>query len=129
MSKILDNLLYTDDHEWLEVLDNNIIKMGITDHAQSELGDIVFVELPEVGDIFEQGDSIGTIEAVKTVADIFSPVSGEIIEVNDLLEDDSECINNHPYSNGWIATIRLTNASELDNLYDAKAYKSLIGDN
>ncbi len=117
---------YTKNHEWVKVEDD-IATLGITDHAQSELGDIVFVELPEEGDEFDAGDAIGTIEAVKTVADMNTPVSGEITEVNEELEDASEKMNKDPYGDGWIAKIKMSDKSELDELLPAEEYKKLLG--
>ncbi|MBN2281173.1 MAG: glycine cleavage system protein GcvH [Candidatus Marinimicrobia bacterium] len=120
------DLKYTKNHEWVRA-EGGIATIGITDHAQSELGDIVFIELPEVGDEFEKDTAIGTIEAVKTVADMNTPVSGEIIEVNGALEDSSELMNKDPYSDGWIAKLRMSDESELDELLSAEEYKELIG--
>lgn len=125
MSKILDDLKYSEDHEWAKS-EGEVITVGITDHAQSELGDIVFVELPEVGDTLDKGDSFGTIEAVKTVAELYAPTSGEIVEVNEALADEAETINSDPYGQGWIVKIKLNNASELDSLMDAAGYSSHI---
>lgn len=125
MSKILDNLKYSEDHEWAAI-DGDIITVGITDHAQSELGDIVFVELPEVGDSVDKGDSFGTIEAVKTVAELYAPVSGEIVEINESLEDEAETINSEPYEAGWIVKMKISDASELDALMDAAGYEAHI---
>lgn len=125
MSKILDDLKYSEDHEWAKT-EGEVITVGITDHAQSELGDIVFVELPEVGDTLDKGDSFGTIEAVKTVAELYAPTSGEIVEVNEALADEAETINSDPYGQGWIVKIKLNNASELDSLMDAAGYSSHI---
>ena len=121
-----ENLFYTEDHEWIK-LDGNVATIGITDHAQSELGDIVFVELPDIGDAFEKGDSMGTIEAVKTVADIYAPLSGEVIEVNDELADESECMNKSPYEEGWIARIKLEDSEATEGLLTHEQYTELIG--
>ncbi len=120
------NLKYTRDHEWI-LVEDDIVTIGITDHAQGELGDIIFIELPEEGDTFEKGESIGTIEAVKTVADLFTPVSGEIIEINEDLEDASEKINNDAFGEGWIVKIKLSTSSELDELLTAEEYEKVIG--
>ncbi len=120
------NLKYTRDHEWI-LVEDDIVTIGITDHAQGELGDIIFIELPEEGDTFEKGESIGTIEAVKTVADLFTPVSGEIIEINEDLEDASEKINNDAFGEGWIVKIKLSVLSELDELLTAEEYEKVIG--
>ncbi|MFP4547571.1 MAG: glycine cleavage system protein GcvH [Fidelibacterota bacterium] len=121
-----EDLKYTKNHEWVKV-DGDIATLGITDHAQSELGDIVFVELPEEGDEFDAGDAIGTIEAVKTVADMNTPVSGEVTEVNEKLEDSSELMNKDPYGDGWIAKLKMSDDSELDDLLSAEEYKETIG--
>ena len=110
-----ENLKYTDDHEWVSVKDDVAI-IGITDFAQSELGDIIFVEFPDTGMSINQKDSIGTLEAVKTVADIYSPVTGEVIEINDNLESSPELINEDPYEEGWILKIKISNKDELDGL-------------
>lgn len=122
---IPDNLHYTKDHEWVR-LEGDTVTVGITDFAQGELGDIIFVEFPSVGDAFNQGDPFGTVEAVKTVADLFIPVSGEIIAVNTDLEEAPEKVNNDPYGEGWMVKVRLTNPGEGDELLNAAAYKDLI---
>jgi len=122
---IPDNLKYSPEHEWIKV-DGESAYIGITDFAQSELGDIVFVEFPEVGDIFTLGDVFGTVEAIKTVADLFAPISGEVLEINHTLEDSPEAINTDAYNNGWIIKIKITNTEELKNLLDAKNYKGLL---
>ena len=121
---IPSDLLYTKDHEWIKI-ENGIATVGITDYAQGELGDIIFIELPEIGDSVQAEDSIGTIEAVKTVADIFSPMNGEISEVNINLEDNPDSINTDPYDSGWI--IKLKNFTNNDDNYlTPDQYKSLI---
>ena len=122
---IPNNLKYTKEHEWIDVKDG-IGTIGITNFAQSELGDIVFVELPNIGDEIAQNDVFGTIEAVKTLADLFSPVTGEIIEINDELENSPEMINSDCYKDGWIVKIKLSNESELSNLLSDIDYKELI---
>jgi len=122
---IPDNLKYSPEHEWIKV-DGESAYIGITDFAQSELGDIVFVEFPEVGDIFTLGDVFGTVEAIKTVADLFAPISGEVLKINHTLEDFPEAINTDAYNNGWIIKIKITNTEELKNLLDAKNYKGLL---
>jgi len=121
---IPSDLLYTKDHEWIKI-ENGIATVGITDYAQGELGDIIFIELPEIGDSVQAEDSIGTIEAVKTVADIYSPMNGEILEVNINLEDNPDSINTDPYDSGWI--IKLNNFTNNDDNYlTPDQYKSLI---
>ncbi|MBL7067740.1 MAG: glycine cleavage system protein GcvH [Candidatus Marinimicrobia bacterium] len=119
------NLKYTNDHEWA-LIDGDVATIGITEYAAGELGDVVYVELPSIGDTATKGDSIGTIEAVKTVADIYSPVSGEVVEVNEALADTSELVNKDPYGEGWIVKIKLSDASELDDLLSPEDYKKLI---
>ncbi|MGD9488804.1 MAG: glycine cleavage system protein GcvH [Calditrichaceae bacterium] len=119
-------LKYTKDHEWTKT-EGDIVVVGITDYAQGELGDVVFVELPEVGDKVSMGDSFGTIEAVKAVADLFSPVSGEIVEINGALEDEPETVNKDPYGEGWMVKIKISDTSELKDLMDADAYSKHIG--
>ena len=120
-----ENLKYTDDHEWISVKDDVAI-VGITDFAQSELGDIIFVEFPEIGLSVNQKDAAGTLEAVKTVADIYSPISGEIVEINDNLESNPELINENPYEDGWILKIKINNKEELDSLLSNSDYEKLI---
>ena len=121
-----ENLKYTKDHEWVSI-DGDIATVGVTEFAQSELGDIVFVELDTEGDTMDQNEVFGTIEAVKTVSDLFMPLSGEITEVNSGLEDAPESVNESPYENGWMIKIKLSDTSELDGLLDVVAYKELIG--
>lgn len=122
---IPDNLKYTQDHEWV-ILDGDTLTAGITDFAQSELGDIIFIEFPREGESFEQGEAFGTIEAVKTVADLFMPVSGEIITLNSSLEDAPESVNQDAYGTGWLVKIKPSDAGQVDALMDAKAYGELI---
>lgn len=125
--EIPKELLYTEEHEWVLVDDtNNIATIGITDYAQGELGDIVFVELPSVNDEVKQMEPFGTIEAVKAVSDLFSPVSGVILEVNTLLQEQPEIINHDPYDKGWMIKVHMSNPSELDVLMDAEDYKKHI---
>ena len=121
-----ENLKYTKEHEWFRAEGSDAV-VGITDYAQGELGDVVYVDLPAVGRIVKQGESCGTIEAVKAVSDIYSPVSGEIVELNPALADKSELVNSDPYEAGWMFRIKPTNASEVACLLDAAAYKALIG--
>tara|TARA_Y100000589_G_C26816771_1_gene492170 strand:- start:103 stop:480 length:378 start_codon:yes stop_codon:yes gene_type:complete len=120
-----ENLKYTDDHEWVSINDD-IATIGITDFAQSELGDIIFVEFPDTGISVNQKETSGTLEAVKTVADIYSPVTGEIIEINENLESKPELINEDPYKNGWILKIKMTNLEEFDGLLSNKDYEKFI---
>src|SRR5258706_113660 len=121
-----EHLAYTKDHEWI-AMDRDIGTVGITDYAQGELGDIVFVELPQPGKHFKQGESFGTIEAVKAVSDLYAPVTGEVLEVNPNLQKTPETINSDPYSGGWMIKMRLKDAGEIKTLLDAKKYRALIG--
>lgn len=121
-----ENLKYTKDHEWI-LIDGATGTVGITDHAQGELGDVVFVELPAVGRTLKQGESFGTIEAVKAVSDLYAPVSGSITEVNGDLNGTPELVNKEPYGKGWMVKIKLANPEELKGLLDAAGYKALIG--
>ncbi len=120
------DLKYTKDHEWIRV-EGNIGTIGITEHAQSELGDIVYVDIPNPTATLKKGDSFGTIEAVKTVAEMYSPVSGKLVEVNNELNNAPETVNNDPYGAGWIAKIELSDPSELNELMDADAYQKYLG--
>lgn len=120
------DLKYTKDHEWVRV-EGNIGTVGITDHAQSELGDIVYIDIPNPNATLKKGDSFGTIEAVKTVAEMYSPVSGKLIEVNNSLNNAPETVNNDPYGDGWIAKIELSDLSELNDLMDSEAYQKYLG--
>ena len=120
------NLWYTKDHEWLK-LDGDEATIGITDFAQHELGDIVFVEVETVGETLDKHESFGTIEAVKTVSDMFMPVSGEVLEFNEDLTTAPEAINQDPYEKGWVIKIRVTNQAELSELLDAIQYQALLG--
>ncbi|MFB1004733.1 MAG: glycine cleavage system protein GcvH [Bacteroidia bacterium] len=121
-----ENLKYTKDHEWVSV-DGDIATVGVTDFAQGELGDIVFVEIETEGESLDKDEVFGTIEAVKTVSDLFMPLSGEITEINEGLEDAPESVNESPYENGWMVKIKLSNTAEVDDLMDAAAYKELTG--
>ncbi|HRC32650.1 MAG TPA: glycine cleavage system protein GcvH [Bacteroidia bacterium] len=119
-------LKYTKDHEWVKV-DGDTATVGITDFAQSELGDIVYVEIETVGDTLSREATFGSVEAVKTVSDLFMPVSGEVLEINSGLDTNPEAVNTDPYGAGWMVKIRMTNAAEVNDLLSAEAYKSLIG--
>ena len=121
-----ENLKYTAEHEWVSI-DGNTVTVGVTDHAQSELGDVVYIDMEDdIGEV-NKGDSFGTIEAVKTVSDIYAPLSGKITEVNTSLNDGPEIVNSDPYGDGWFVKMELSNPSELDDLLDVNAYKELIG--
>lgn len=119
------NLKYTRDHEWIRV-EGSFGWIGITEYAQSELGDVVFVELPPIGTKLEQGKSFGTIEAVKAVSDLYAPVSAEVIDLNKKIKETPEVVNKEPYEGGWMLKIKLSDPSELKSLMDAEAYKKLI---
>jgi len=119
------NLLYTKDHEWLRV-EGDMGYTGITDFAQGELGDIVFIEVETLGETLAKEEVFGTIEAVKTVSDMFMPVSGEIVEVNPALEESPDVVNKDPYGKGWMVKIRITNPSEVNDLLSAEKYKTLL---
>ena len=123
---IPSNLKYTSDHEWVS-MEDGVATIGVTDFAQSELGDIVFVEFPEVGDSFEIGETFGTIEAVKTVADLFMPVSGEIVAINEELDVDPAKVNSDPYGDGWLVKIKLSNSDEGNELMSFTSYEGMIG--
>lgn len=121
-----DELKYTKDHEWVKI-DGDIATIGVTDFAQKELGDIVYVEVETLGETLEAGEVFGTVEAVKTVSDLFMPVTGEILELNDELESSPELVNDSPYTEGWMVKVKLTGPLPAD-LLDAEAYKELIGE-
>lgn len=127
MSKIQDNLRYNDSHEWVSVEDG-VATVGISDHAQELLGELVFVELPEVGADLAKGDEAAVVESVKAASDVYSPVSGEVVEVNEDLESSPNLVNDEPYSEGWIFKIKLSNEAEVDDLMDSKAYASSLED-
>ena len=122
---IPSDLLYSNDHEWVR-LEEDIATIGITDFAQQELGDIVYIEIETVGDNLQKEQVFGTVEAVKTVSDLFMPISGEVLEFNTALEDTPETVNNEPYGSGWIIKIKIDNPSQLKHLLSAKQYKQLI---
>ena len=127
MSQVPDGLRYTKEHEWVKKEGANG-RIGITDHAQNELTEIVFVELPKIGKKVRRGDALGVVESVKTVSDIYSPVSGEVVDVNKTLEDSPQSINQSPYDKGWFAIIKLAEPSEMDSMMDAASYKRATGD-
>lgn len=119
------NLKYTKDHEWIKI-ENNIATIGITDFAQGELGDIVYVDVDTLDDTVEEGEVFGSVEAVKTVSDLFMPLTGEVIELNEALEDAPELVNSDPYGEGWMIKIKILDTTQIQNLLDAETYKSLI---
>jgi glycine cleavage system H protein len=120
-----DQLRYSSDHEWIS-RDGSRVRIGITDYAQDSLGDVVFVQLPTVGDSFAAGDTIGEVESTKSVSDIYAPVSGSVVSVNDALADAPQLLNDDPYGEGWICELELADAGQVDGLLDAAAYGNLI---
>ena len=122
---ILENLKYTKDHEWIRI-EGDDAYIGITDFAQGELGDIVFVEVETEGETLDKEEAFGTIEAVKTVSDLFMPIDGEVLEFNEALEDAPELINTDPYNQGWIIKVKIADKSQLDDLLSAEAYKAVV---
>ena len=125
MANIPENLRYTNEHEWIRV-ENDCAYVGITDYAQSELGEIVFVDVDTVGEKIAQGEVFGSVEAVKTVSDLNMPVSGEVLEFNEALNEQPELVNSDPYGEGWMIKISVEDATELDSLLDSAAYKAII---
>ena len=123
---IPDNLKYTKEHEWVR-LEGDVAVVGITDFAQGELGDIVFVEVETVDEKLDADEVFGTVEAVKTVSDLFLPVAGEIVEFNEAVEDDPALVNNDPYGEGWLIKVKVSNPADVDGLLDGEAYKAVIG--
>lgn len=121
-----EELKYTKEHEWVRV-EGDVATIGVTDFAQGELGDVVFVEIETEGESLDKDEVFGTVEAVKTVSDLFMPVSGEVIEVNSSLEDNPEAVNESPYGEGWMVKIRMSDLSEVDGLMDSAAYKEMTG--
>ena len=124
MSKVIPGLLYSESHEWVKV-DGQVAIIGVSDYAQSELGDITYVDMPSVGDEIEKGQEFGALESVKTAADLYSPVSGSVVATNNQVEDDPSLINSDPYAN-WIIKIEMTDTQELDSLLNASAYESSL---
>ncbi|AYX89296.1 glycine cleavage system protein GcvH [Staphylococcus cohnii] len=120
-------LKYSKEHEWVKI-DGNTVTIGITEYAQSELGDIVFVELPETDDDIDEGESFGSVESVKTVSELYAPVSGKVVETNDELEDSPEFVNESPYEKAWMVKVELSDESQLDELMSADQYSEMIGE-
>lgn len=127
MSQILDHLRYSDSHEWIDPANPEASPVGVSDHAQEELTDVVYLELPKVGSTVTKGAPVAVIESVKAANDIYSPVSGEIVEVNETLADDPAAVNNDPYGDGWIFRVRLSDPAEIESLMDAEAYRGHVG--
>ena len=129
MSEFPDGLRYTEEHEYMKATDEGgVYRVGITDYAQGELGDVVYVELPAVGESYDKRATFGTIEAVKAVSDLYSPVAGEIVAVNESLDGDPSSVNADPYGAGWMIRLRVDDAGEVDALLDAAAYQALVGE-
>jgi glycine cleavage system H protein len=126
MSEIPSDLLYRESHEWVRSDDDGTATVGISDHAQAQLGDMVFIELPEPGMSYEQGDACAVVESVKAASDIYAPLTGEIIEANSALEDSPELVNSDPYGDGWLFRVQLANPSELDGLLTPEAYAEQV---
>lgn len=125
MSSYPDDRLYSKSHEWIRV-EGETATIGITDHAQKELGDVVFVELPDLGEIFDEGQEFGTIESVKAVSELFLPVAGEIVEVNKTLVDEPNAVNEDPHGDGWLVQVKVTSDGALDGLMNAAAYEKFV---
>lgn len=128
MSEIPTDLRYTETHEWASVEDDGTVKVGITDHAQSQLGDLVYVELPEVGDRVEAGDACAVVESVKAASDVYSPITGEVTAVNEDLEGSPELVNQDAFGDGWLFALNVDDAGAVDKLMDAEAYSDSIED-
>jgi glycine cleavage system H protein len=128
MSKFPEDLRYTASHDWVSVEEDGSVRIGITDHAQGALGDLVFVDLPAVGERVDLGDACAVVESVKAASDIYSPISGEVLSVNEALEDDPGLINTDPYGDGWLYTVEPSDPAEVDDLLDAEAYAEQLED-
>lgn len=128
MSEVPANLSYTAEHEWVTSLtDEGTVRIGITDHAQDSLGDVVYVDLPEVGDSLKANESFGEVESTKSVSDLFAPINGEVVKINEALEDDAALVNSDPYGEGWLIEVKPADEAELEGLLDAEGYKAEIG--
>lgn len=127
MATVPDDLRFTEEHEWVRSTTEHVVEVGITEYAQGELGDVVFVELPAIGDRFEKMQVFGTIEAVKAVSDLYSPLAGEVVAVNAALDGSPALVNSDPYGEGWMIRMRVEDPAEIDRLLDASAYRALIG--
>ena len=128
MAEVPDNLMYTEEHEWVSAADDDgVVTIGVTDYAQGELGDVVFVELPSLGNSYGQMDAFGTIEAVKAVSELFCPIAGEVVEVNEELDAGPQLVNTDPYGDGWMVKLKVDNPADLEKLLTADSYQGLIG--
>ena len=127
MTDFPENLKYTKDHEWVKKLDDGFFLVGITHHAQDSLGDVTFVELPEMGSSFKESDVFGVVESVKAASDLFMPIAGEVVECNEELNNSPEMVNQDPYGEGWMIKISSADVSDMDKLLDAQSYQSLVG--
>ncbi|MCL2785851.1 MAG: glycine cleavage system protein GcvH [Methanomassiliicoccaceae archaeon] len=127
MAEVRNDLLYTKTHDWVRKADNGTVVVGITDHAQHEIGDVLYIEVPEAGRELEAGEEMGALESVKTVEPLYAPISGRVIRSNALLDDTPDTVNTSPYDDGWLAVIELSNVSELNGLMDADAYRKFLG--
>jgi glycine cleavage system H protein len=128
MSETPSELRYTESHEWVSPEEDGVVRVGISDHAQAQLGDLVFVELPAEGESLSQGDACSVVESVKAASDVYAPVSGTVVAINDALADAPELVNSDPYNDGWLFSLRLDDAGQLDDLMDSEAYATHIAD-
>ena len=128
MSEIPSELRFADSHEWVEMLEDGLVRVGISDHAQEQLGDLVFVELPEEDAEITRGEACAVVESVKAASDVYAPVTGEIVGINEALADSPETINNDPYGDGWLFTVKPSDEGELDELMDAEAYAEHVSE-
>ncbi len=128
MSEIPSELRFADSHEWVEMLEDGLVRVGISDHAQEQLGDLVFVELPEEDAEITKGEACAVVESVKAASDVYAPVTGEIVGINEALADSPETINNDPYGDGWLFTVKPSDEGELDELMDAEAYAEHVSE-
>ena len=128
MSEVPAQLLYTEEHEWLRLEDDGDVTVGITDHAQAALGELVFVETPENGNDYQAGDACAVVESVKAASDVYSPLEGEVTQVNEALADEPELVNNSPYEEGWVFRMRPADATVLDGMMDAEAYERFVAE-
>ena len=127
MSNVPENLRYTESHEWVDAEDGDAVRIGITDHAQDQLGDLVYVELPAIGDEFDQGDTCATVESVKAASDIYAPIAGAVVAVNEDLDGSPDLVNSDPYGSGWLFTVKPADVSDVEDLLDAETYAQQQG--